>query len=127
MRTVKETTKTENKEVVNEFKLTEAFVLWLNQSKAGNTYYKGYDLHKNKLVAYPNTNKKNPKEPDVRVYLINAEGNQDKEVASLWDNISKNNKQFLSGTTDENEKLVGFYGDKTNQDRPYIRVYFKEN
>lgn len=112
--------KTNEKEVKQEVKLTEAFALWKNKSKAEKDYLSGYDLHKNKLVGFFNTNKKNPKEPDIRVYL----GNQDKEVASLWDNISENNKRYLTGTTDEKEKLVAFYG--TKEKAPYIKAYFKE-
>ena len=41
MRTTKETVK-ENKEVVNEFNLKEAFVLWKNKAKSGNDYLSGY-------------------------------------------------------------------------------------
>ncbi len=119
-----EETKTNEKEVKQEVKLTEAFALWKNKSKAGKDYLSGYDLHKNKLVGFFNTNKKNPKEPDVRVYSVNAEGNQDKEVASLWDYISKNEKRYLTGTTDEKEKLVAFYGKQ--EKAPYIKAYFKE-
>lgn len=113
-------------EVKQEVKLAEAFALWKNTSKAGTEYLKGYDLHKNKLVGFFNGNKKNPKEPDVRVYSIDAEGNQEKEVASLWENISKNEKKYLTGSTDEKEKLVGFYSNK-DEKTPYIRVYFKED
>lgn len=124
MRTVKEETK---KEVKQEVKLAEAFVLWKNKSKSGLDYLKGSDLHKNKLVAYFNTNKKNPKEPDIRVYSIDAEGNQDKEVASLWEYISKNEKRYLTGSTDEKEKLVAFYSKEEDDKKPYVRAYFKED
>ena len=77
-----------------------------------------------RLVGYFNTNKKNPKEPDIRVYSLNNEGNQDIEVADLWENISKQETRYLSGSTNDKEKLVGFYGDKKEEKRPYIRVYF---
>lgn len=120
----KEETKTTEKEVKQEFTLQEAFVLWKNKAKSGNEYLKGHDLNKNNLVGFFNTNKKNPKEPDIRVYLVNAEGKQEKEVASLWDYTSKNGKQYLSGSTDEKEKIVAWYGKK--EKAPYIRAYFKE-
>ena len=110
--------------------LTEAFALWLRKSKAGQDYLSGLtadEIGKDSLVAYFNSNKKNPKEPDVRVYLVNAEGKQDKEVASLWENISKNEKRYLTGISDDKEKLIGFYGDKADTKHPYIRVCFKED
>lgn len=110
-------------EIKKEVKLEEAFALWKNQSKAGNDYLSGYNLHKEKLVAFFNTNKKNPKEPDVRVYAV-VDGKQDKEVASLWANVSKNEKQYLTGMTSDKEKLVAFFDGKDKH--PYIRAYFKE-
>lgn len=114
-------------EVKQEVKLTEAFVLWKNKAKSGLDYFKGMDLNKVKLVAFYNSTKKNPKEPDVRIYTVNAEGKQDKEVASLWENVSKNEKRYLTGSTDEKEKLVAFYGDESDEKKPYIRAYFKED
>ena len=105
--------------------LTEAFALWLHKSKADNEYLSGLtDKDDIRLVGYFNTNKKNPKEPDIRVYSLNDEGNQDIEVADLWENVSKQDTRYLSGTTNDKEKLVGFYGDKKEEKRPYIRVYF---
>ena len=115
----------ETKKGANEF--TEAFVLWLHKSKVDNEYLSGLTTAENgnvRLVGYFNTNKKNPKEPDIRVYSLNGEGNQDIEVADLWENESKQYTRYLSGTTNDKEKLVGFYGDKKEEKRPYIRVYF---
>lgn len=116
--------KQEEPKEVQKKKLTEAFALWRNESKSGVKYLKGADLHKNKLVGFFNTNKKNPKEPDVRIYSVDSEGKQDKEVASLWAGISKNEKPYLTGSTDEKEKLVAFYD--TDEKHPYIKAYFKE-
>lgn len=116
---------TENK--IDRKELKEAFALWLHTSKAGNEYLSGScdeSIGNTKVVGYFNSMKKNPKEPDIRVYSLDAEGNQDKEIADLWQNTSKNDSVYLSGTSDENEKLVGFYGDKKEEKRPYIRVYF---
>ena len=115
----------ETKKGANE--ITEAFALWLHKSKADNEYLSGLTTPENgnvRLVGYFNTNKKNPKEPDIRVYSLNGEGNQDIEVADLWENVSKQDTRYLSGTTNDKEKLVGFYGDKKEEKRPYIRVYF---
>ena len=120
---------TEKKVERKEFSLEEAFVLWKNESKnkivylAGNTSEK---LGKEKLVAYFNTNKKNPKEPDIRVYDLDKDGKMNKEVADLWETVSPKNVRYLTGTTDEKEKLVAFYGDENQEKRPYIRVYFQE-
>lgn len=107
-----------------KFNLQEAFVLWKNQSKTGNEYLKGKDLNNQKLVGYFNGTKKNPKEPDVRIYSVDSEGKQDKEVCSLWNYISTTGKSYLTGTTDEKEKIIAFYGNK--EKAPYIKAYFKE-
>lgn len=120
-------TMTENKTEKKEVELTEAFALWLHTSKNGNEYLSGSSdesIGNARLVGYFNTMKKNPKEPDIRIYTLDPEGHQDKEVADLWENESKNKTRYLSGTSDEKEKLVGFYGDKKEEKRPYIRVYF---
>lgn len=110
--------------------LKEAFVLWLKTSKSGNQYLNGYvSDHKDmKLVAYFNTDKKNPKEPDVRVYesIKDKDGNykkSEKEIASLWTNTSEKDTKYLSGYADK-DKLVGFYGDEHKELRPYIRCYY---
>jgi hypothetical protein len=116
------------------FDLKEAFVLWRKQSKVGKDYLTGFvSKDQNvKLVGYFNTDKKNPKEPDVRVYqsIKNEDGTyskSEKEVASLWIETSKNENQYYTGLTDENERLIAFVGDVNKELRPYIRAYFKEN
>ena len=77
------------KEEKKEFDLKEAFVLWKNVAKSGKEYLSGFvnNEEKTKLKGFFNTDKKNPKEPDIRVY---TEVN-DKlvEVASLWTNVDK--------------------------------------
>ncbi len=121
------------KEERKEFDLKESFALWEHVSKMGNKYLSGStnpEVNESlKLVGYYNTNKKNPNEPDIRVYSLNAEGQNDKEVADLWENQSVEGKRYLSGKDEDNCKLVGFYNETTkeNPNRPYIRVYFKEN
>ena len=117
-------------ETKKEIKLTEAFVLWRNKSKSGGYYLSGTtseELDATKLVGFFNTNKENPKAPDIRVYTTDKEGKQDKEVCSLWENISKNNVRYLTGSTDEKEKIIAFYGEEHQESRPYIRAYFKED
>lgn len=119
------------KEEVEKTKLEEAFVLWRNKAKSGDSYLRGYTpesvMQGVGLVGYFNSKKRNPKEPDIRVYTLNDKGEQDKEVCSLWENVSKNGKRYLTGTTDDKEKIIGFYNeDKKESNRPYIRAYFKQ-
>ena len=109
--------------------LKEVFVLWKKTSKNDLDYLSGMLSNtddKKYLVGYYNTNKKNPKEPDIRIYILNEEGSQDHEIASLWTSESKNGTTYLTGLTDEKEKLVGFFGDSENETRPLIRVYIEE-
>ena len=112
-----------------EFNLKESFVLWKNKSKAGQDYLKGYVQNENKdnLVGFYNTNKKNPKEPDIRIYTINDEGNADKEVCDLWETVSKNENRYLTGSTDDKERIIAFYNNQNEEGtRPYIRAYYKD-
>lgn len=129
----KQTTKevVEKGEVKKEFNLTEAFVLWKNESKNKVEYLSGRlsDEGSNvKLVGYFNTRKKNPKEPDIRIYDIDSDGSQGIEVCSLWENISKGEKRYLTGTTNDQEKIIAFYNNlEENPTRPYIRAYYKQD
>lgn len=114
-----------------KFNLTEAFVLWKNTSKSGNAYLSGStnkDERGNsvRLIGYFNTNKKNPKEPDLRIYDIGPTGNQGIEVCSLWENISKNEKRYLTGITNDSEKIIAFY-QEVEEKRPYIKAYYKQD
>ena len=109
--------------------LKSCMALWLHESKKGMEYLSGNlsdELGGTKCIGYFNTNKKNPKEPDVRVYSLDKDGNQDVEIASLWENISQNENRYLSGVTNEKENLIAFYDEKQDV-KPYIRVYFKED
>lgn len=131
---MKVTEKEIKKEVVesntNNFDLDEAFVLWKKVSKSGTEYLSGYAIVNEKtqvrLIGYFNTRKNNPKEPDIRIYSIDSEGNQDMEVCSLWENISKNEKPYLTGMTNDKEKIVAFYRDNDINERPYVRAYYQK-
>ena len=128
MKTVNDLKSKEVQEATSkEFTLKEAFVLWRNKAKSGGYYLSGTtEDKKTKLVGFFNSNKKNPKEPDIRVYALDSEGKQEVEVASLWESISENKgTRYLTGTTNENERLTGFYGKENQEARPYIRVYYK--
>lgn len=108
-----------------EKKLEECFVLWKQTSKSGKEYLTGHDLHNRKLVAFYNSTKKNPKEPDVRIYLQAEKGKENTIVASLWETLSKNGeKRYLTGSTTDKEKLLAFYGDEVDNKKPIIRAYF---
>jgi hypothetical protein len=121
------TTQNVKKEEKKEFDLKEAFVLWKNVAKSGKEYLAGFvaNEEKTKLKGFFNTDKKNPKEPDIRVY---TEVN-DKlvEVASLWTNVDKKEQKYVTGSTDENEKLVGWFGKENQEMRPFVRVYYEKN
>ena len=125
-----------NKEVKKETKefkeLEDAFVLWKHVAKSGMTYLSG-STPKNKkdsisLVGFFNSNKKNPKEPDVRIYALDEEGNQADEVCSLWENTSKAGSKYLSGMTSEKDNIVAFYNEIDETSKiPYIRAYYKQD
>lgn len=122
------------KEEKKEFDLKEAFVLWKNVSKSGKEYLSGFVNSDEtfRLIAYFNTDKKNPKEPDIRVYqsIKKEDGTyskSEKEVASLWTNLDKKEKKYVTGSTDEHEKLVGWFGQENQEARPYLRVYYEKN
>ena len=124
------TTKTTKTVEKKGFKLTQAFALWRYKSKDGKrTYLNGHGDSDNKLVAFYNTKKANPKEPDLRAYEKDAEGNLGKEsVLSLWCNVSeKTKKKYLTGTYYGN-KVVCFINDESkNEKAPYIVGYYRED
>ncbi len=123
---MKTTTKKEVKKE-EKFDLQEAFVLWRNESK-GTVYYKGYDFNKNNMICFENKNKKNEKEADFRVYYTNEEGKrEDTSCCGLWYSESKKGNKFLSGKTNENEKIIAFLGDENHEKRPFITAYFKKD
>ena len=108
-----------------EFNMTQIFAMWLKKSKSGSKYLTGKDADGNRLVGFFNGKKQNPKEPDVRIYQMNEEGEMSKEeYTSLWVNVSKNEKKYLSGKIGE-MKVVGFINAKATADgkRPYFSVY----
>lgn len=115
-------------EVKKEFDLEEAFVMWSHTSKTNKEYLTG-SVGDMKLIGFLNINKKNEKEPDIRIYTVENDNISKESVASLWKNVSKNGKYYLTGVDNENIKLVGFYNDNIIEfpERPFIRVYYKES
>lgn len=113
---------TEEKE---KFNLEEACILWKNTSKGGVDYLRGYDLNKNRVIGFINSDS-NEKLPKVKVYSTKADGNMDKELITLWEVKSKQGNVYLSGYTDDKENVIGFYGSLKNENTPFIKIYFKE-
>lgn len=114
--------KTEEKE---KFDLQECFTLWLHKGKNGVKYLSG-NANENKIVGFFN-NKKNDKQPSVRIYDLNEDGSLGVELITLWEYKSNQGNDYLSGKTNENENIIAFYGDEHQEKRPYIRGYFKKD
>jgi len=114
-------------ELTEKKDLKEEFALWENTSSKGTVYFTGYcgDI---RLIAFENKNKKNEKEPDIRIYQVYNNELSKETVCSLWKNVSKSGKYYLSGKDNEGKKLIGFFNDKMIEypDRPIIRVYSEE-
>lgn len=107
--------------------LESAFSLWENVGKNKKEYLTGIDCNDHKLLGFYNTDKRNEKEPDIKVYELNDKNEIGVNVASLWKNESKDKQvKYLSGVTSDNEKIVAFYNDDTSNNKPLIRAYFKD-
>ena len=122
--------KTSNTKTTNtKSDLKECFALWEN-TKGDMVYYTGKTSGDKpiRLVAFINTVKKNPNQPDIQVYEQADKGKEKTQVASLWENKSKGGKAYLGGEDNEKQKLVGFFNDKTQDGKyPAIRVYYSES
>lgn len=118
-----------NKTTTSNSDLKECFALWEN-SKGDMVYYTGKTASDKptRLVAFINTVKKNPNQPDIQVYEQAEKGKEKNQVASLWENKSKAGKPYLGGEDNEKQKLVGFFNDKTQGGKyPAIRVYYSDS
>lgn len=112
-----------------KFEMKEVFTMWLKKNDKGTQYLSGKTPDGLRLVGFFNGKKKNPKEPDVRIYEIDKDGNMKKEeLTSLWVNVSKNDKKYLSGKVGD-MKIVGFINSKgeENGKYPYFSVYESES
>ena len=113
----------------NKSELTEIFALWENK-KGSSVYYTGKTAGDQpiRIVAFVNTTKKNPNQPDIQVYEQVEKGEEKPQIASLWLNKSKSGKMYYSGQDNENKKIVGFINEKTEGGKyPSIRVYYSDN
>lgn len=104
-----------------EFNMEQVFAVWKHKAKTGKTFLSGTGI-----IGFYNTNKKNPKEPDVRFYETDREGKAKKAVyCSMWSNKSeKTGKTYLSGKLDDGTRVVGFVYQGTNEKAPYLSVYY---
>lgn len=110
-----------------EFTMTNIFALWKKEAKKGSTYFSGKTEDGEWLRGFFNTNKKNPKEPDLRVYTVDSDGELSKEpYISMWCNASKSGKKYLTGKLGD-KRVVGFINDSGNDKRPYVSVYYSED
>lgn len=106
--------------------LEEVLSLWVSESKVGTKYFTGSSKRGEKLVAFYNSKKKNPKEPDVRIYTKDVENKISKdEYLSLWCNVSSKGTKYLLGTF-EGRKVIAFINNSDNVKRPYLSVYYQE-
>ena len=120
MKTSDQTTKSELKEV---------FALWENK-KGETLYYTGKTAGDQpiRLVAFVNTTKKNPNQPDIQVYEQAEKGKEKLQIASLWENkAKKSGKIYFGGVDNEEKALVGFINENTQDGKyPSIRVYYSD-
>ena len=109
--------------------LQEVLALWENK-KGDTVYYTGKTAGDKpiRIVAFVNTTKKNPNQPDIQIYEQVEKGEERPQIASLWQNKSKAGKIYYGGQDNENKKLVGFINADTKDGKyPSIRVYYSDN
>ena len=105
-----------------EFK-TPLLTMWIQKSKDGSKQYlSGVDASGKRYIGFINGKKKNPKEPDIRIYT--QEDDKLQEFTGFWVNVSKNGKKYLSGKM-FGERIVGFINSKATVGGkiPYFSIY----
>lgn len=131
MATKTKTTKANTQVDKREFELQPIFSLWRRKSKDGKkTYFSGKTTDGEYVVGFYNTKKKNPKEPDLRVYFQADDGVQDDRSYSIWHNVNeKTGKEYFSGVYQNGEagyKIVGFKSKSKNEKAPELNFYIRE-
>ena len=102
--------------------------LWKKTSQRGSgDYFDGVMKDNQKVIGFYNSHKKNPQEPDLRIYPRLEDGKMGTEVASLWCNVSeKSGKKYLAGYVflegDNKEKVTGFIQESKNPKYPYLSL-----
>lgn len=111
----------------------QVFALWEQKSQKGLKYFTGTHTDGDKeckVIAFYNTDKTNPKEPDLRIYQQIKKGDRyqrGEEITSLWCNFSeKSKKKYLTGKIN-GQRLVGFINENENPKAPKISVYVSED
>ena len=128
MKTTTKKVETKKEEVKKEMK--EVCILWEHTTDNDVTYLSGNlseELGYKKLIAFYNFPKQNEKAPDINVFTLDDENKRDTKVISLWNQTSKQGVKYLSGLTNENENVVGFFNSTDDSKQPKIKVYFKES
>lgn len=114
-----------NTAVEKKVQREQVFAMWKRESAKGNPYFTG-KIGEKEIRGFYNTNKKNLKEPDIRIYKLDKDGNLEKEeYLSLWCNASKKGTKVLSGTLD-GKRVVGFVNVKATAEnkQPYFSLYW---
>jgi hypothetical protein len=127
------TTKANPQTDKREFELQPIFSLWKRKSKDGKkTYFSGKTTDGDYVVGFYNTKKKNPKEPDLRVYYQPDEDMKYTRSFSIWHNVNdKTGKEYFSGvyqdeSSTETYKIVGFKSKSKNEKAPELNFYIRE-
>lgn len=78
----------------------------MGEKERDKKYYSGKTSGENpvNIVAFINTVKKNPNQPDLQVYESTEKGEDKNEIASLWQHKSKAGKLYYSGNTNEKKR-----------------------
>ena len=124
----KKVEQTKAEETKKEFTMEQAGAFWRNRSKAGNTYFSG-GFEQKPCKGFYVTNKKNPKEPDIRIYTVVDDSELSEEpIISLWCNVTKNGKKYLTGKI-KKQRFVGFINEKATEEnkQPYFSIYYQED
>lgn len=118
-----------------ESTLKHCMTLWTKESKK-TIYVSGVcgereDPNKFNVVGFFNGKKKNPNEPDLRIYESfgthggDRMGHSKDAVASLWLHTTKDGVQYYTGLDNENLRLVAFLNrNKKKDSHPDINVYY---
>lgn len=115
--------------------------MWRKKSKEGKSYFDGSTDKEtfgtvHYLKGFVNGKKKNPNEPDIRIY---AQGDKElgKEVISLWQKkAEKTGVVYFTGKVSKEapegyygelvgKNVVAFVGDHSNEKAPYFKVFLQ--
>lgn len=118
----------EKEKQTKKFESKEAFSLWKKESKGGSKYFTGKTKEGTNLIAFYNTEKTNPNEPDLRVFIQTGEDEKNIPYCALWCGVSAKETKYLTGKVEigVSVKVTGFFNNSENEKAPYIRVYAQD-